>query len=289
MDVRKFVLSYYTNATENFHINEVTHPKGALSLHIHDYFQIYYLKTGKLVHHLESSSATLHPGDVFIIPPSLAHYIEPSSKNLLFYSISFAPDFLVNIENSSKLIKDFIRYLTDLSFENVPPSFSLGSEDMIFTDVLIRQIMSEFSSEKTGKEAVIQSSVGLLLSIFARTYLEQKCESIKIKSDRETIMHCISYLNNHFSEKITLQETAKRTAMSKTTFCKAFYSVIGETFNSYLNRKRIENAASLMKKGESAAVAAALSGYSDFSTFYRNFKKALGVSPAEYLKSSRNS
>ncbi len=284
MDVRKFVLSYYANATENFHINEITRPKGALSLHSHDYFQIYYLKTGKMVHHLEASSATLSPGDVFIIPPSLVHCIETASKNLLFYSISFTPDFLTGIENSNTLVKDFIQYLTELSRENVPPSLSLSSEDLIFTDILIRQIMSEFSSKKTGADAIIQSAIALLLSIFARTYLEEKCESIRMRSDRETVMHCISYLSNHLSEKISLEEIAKRTAMSKTAFCRAFGEVVGETFNTYLNRKRAENAARLMKEGKSAALAATLSGYSDFSTFYRNFKKFFGISPAEYLR-----
>ena len=48
MDIKKFVLSYYSNATEDFHINEITKPGEALSLHNHEYYQIYYLKSGRL-------------------------------------------------------------------------------------------------------------------------------------------------------------------------------------------------------------------------------------------------
>ena len=283
MDIRKFVLSYYGNATESFHINEIRQPKGALQLHIHDYFQIYYLKSGRIVHHLASSSAPLSPGDVFVIPPDLPHYIETASEDLLLYSISFTEDFLSGIRDSNKLVSDFIHYLTELSLENIPPSFSMDTDGVMITDALIGQIMKEFSSGRTGEASIIGAAMGLLLSVFARAYLEEKCESIKIRSDREAMRYCVSYLENHLCERLTLGEMAKRTAMSKTAFCSAFSREVGESFSRYLNRKRIEKAAALIKDGERVTVAAELSGYSDFSTFYRNFKKHFGVSPTEYV------
>ena len=284
MDVRKFVLSYYKDATEVFHINEVTQPRGALSLHNHDYFQIYYLKTGKIIHYLEHSSAELSAGDVFIIPPNLTHRIETSSQDIRFYSISFMPEFIEDISSGNKFIKDFIHYLKQLTKENIPPSLTLEDDDALFADSLVQKIMKEFLSDKSGKDAVIKSAMGLLLSIFARCYFDEKCESIKIRSEREAIIHCIAYIDNHLSDDITLKDMAKKTAMSKTAFCKAFSSVVGETFKKYLNRKRVEHAACMIKSGKSATAAAHLSGYSDFSTFYRNFKEVYGVSPSEYSK-----
>ncbi len=282
MDVRKFVLSYYSNATEDFHINEITKPKGALTLHCHEYFQIYYLKEGKITHHLENSFAELCAGDVFIIPPNLPHYIQSSCADLRFYSISFMPSFISEIESGSKFVKDFVHYLDEFARENIPPSLTLEGDDALFADALVQKMMREFSGERTGKDALIKSSLGLLLSIFARAYFDEKCQSIKIRSEREAIMHCITYLNNHFSEEITLDQIAKKTAMSKTAFCKSFNAVVGETFKKYLNRQRIECAARLIKSGESISLAARRSGYTDFSTFYRNFKRIYGVSPGEY-------
>lgn len=282
MDVRKFVLSYYSNATDNFHVSEITKPKGALEIHSHSYYQIYYIKTGKLVHCLENASAELSAGDIFIIPPDLAHYIKVASEELRFFSISFMPEFIEEIKNGNKFVGDFIHYLGELTRDNMPPSITLGGDDAILADTLVQRIMKEFSSDKTGKEALIKSTLGLLLSISARAYLDDKYASIKICSDKEAIMHCIAYVKNHLSEEITLSEMAQKTAMSKTVFCKSFSDVVGESFKKYLNRQRIENAARLMKSGESATVAARLSGYSDFSTFYRNFKRVFGVSPSEY-------
>ncbi len=284
MDVKKFVLSYYGNASENFHIKEITHPRGALSLHSHGYFQIYYVKSGRVTHHLSYASAELRPGDVFIIPPDLPHYIEASAEGLRFYSVSFMPRLAEEISSGNKLVGDFLHCLCELSADRVPPSLTLREDDIIFADALIEKILQEFSGDKAGKEALIASALGLLLSVFARAYLEDRETDVRLKSDREAILWALAYVDNHIAEPITLSEMAKRTAMSRTVFCSAFQAVTGESFKRYLNRQRILCAARLIKKGESVTAAARLSGYPDFSTFYRNFKRVFGISPAEYKK-----
>ena len=102
MDIKEFVLSYYSNATESFHIKEITEPHEALSLHSHGYYQIYYLKSGRLIHHLENACAELVARDVFIIPPNLPHYVEKASSEVCFYSISFMPEYIAEIVVYSK-------------------------------------------------------------------------------------------------------------------------------------------------------------------------------------------
>lgn len=282
MDIKKFVLSYYSNATEDFHIKEITKPQEALSLHNHDYYQIYYLKNGRLIHHLETGSAELKARDVFIIPPNMPHYIETASKNVCFYSISFMPGYITEIVRSNKFVADFIHCITDLSNEGIEPSLVLRSEDIALADILVLKIMQEFSADMTGKDALIRSSLSLLLSVFARAYFDEQFKNIRFASEREAILHCLGYIKNHLSEQITLHEMAKRTAMSKSSFCETFRKITGETFNSYLNRERVEAAAVLIKSGKLVFEAAMELGYSDHSTFYRNFKKHLGVSPSEY-------
>ena len=282
MDIKKFVLSYYSNATEDFHIKEITKPKEALYLHSHEYYQIYYLKSGKLIHHLEKSSAELKARDVFIIPPNLPHYIETVSSDVRFYSISFMPCYISENLKENKFVADFIHCVNDLSAEGVEPSITLRSEDIVLADALVDKIMQEFSREMMGKDALIKSSLSLLLSVFARAYLGSRLENMRFASQREAILHCLGYLKNHLSEQITLKEMAKRAAMSKSSFCESFRKITGETFGSYLNRERVEAAAGLIKSGKLVFEAATEVGYRDASTFYRNFKKHFGVSPNEY-------
>ena len=283
MDIKTFVLSYYSNATEDFHIKIVDKPREALSLHSHDYYQIYYLKSGRLIHHLENADAELKAGDVFIIPPSLPHYIETVSREVCFYSISFTKRYLTDAVGSNKLARDFIHCITDLSSGGViEPSLTLRLEDAALADVLVQKIMQEFSLDITGKDQLIKSALSLLISVFARAYLIDRCENVKFVSEREAIMHCIGYINNHLSEEVSLGEMAQRTAMSKSSFCENFRRVTGETFRQYLNRKRVEAAAELIRSGKPVFRAAMDLGYDDLSTFYRNFKKRFGTSPSDY-------
>ena len=282
MDIKKFVLSYYTNATKEFHIKEITKPQEALSLHKHAYYQIYYLKSGKLIHHLASGSAQLKARDVFIIPPNLPHYIETVSKDVCFYSISFMPEFLTEIIRSNVFVGDFIHCLTGLSEGGVEAGLTLRPEDIGLADVLVSKIMLEFSSDRMGKDALIKTALSLLLTVFARAYLDERFESIRFASEREAILHCLGYVKNHLAEPMALTEMAQRTAMSKSAFCENFRKITGETFHDYLCRERVEAAAALIKSGKLVFEAAMAVGYKDISTFYRNFKKHFGVSPSEY-------
>ncbi len=284
MDIKKFVLSYYGNATDDFHIARFTSPKEALKPHNHDYFQIYYVVGGMIAHHLESGTASLSAGDIFILPPNQPHYIETVGGDVDFYSMSFMPDYFQSIKDANKLILDFLSYLQSENGEKIEPKVSLLYEDARFLEPLFARIMSEFMGDKAGKQEIIKESVSVVLSLFARVYFENNATALVSGENKRIVMHSIEYIKNHFDEEITLFDIAKRSAMSKTSFCEIFNSIVGMPFKSYLNRYRIERAAELISAGEKISVAANLCGFGEFSTFYRNFKKYMHISPSEFAK-----
>lgn len=288
MNIKKFVLSYYSNATNNFHITRIRSPKEALNLHSHNYFQIYYMISGKLMHHLENSTADLTAGDIFILPPNQPHYIEILTGEVDFYSLSFTADYFQNVKEANKLILDFLLYLQTECPEKIEPKVSLSYEDIIFVKALFQRITEEFSGSKTGKNEMIKELVSVLLSLFARVYFEENAAALIAKENRQLVMHSVEYIKNHFDEEITVSEIIRRSAMSKTNFCTLFHSVTGMPFKEYLNRYRIERAAELIAAGEKVSIAGNYCGYCDFSTFYRNFKKYMGISPSEFAKRNGN-
>jgi AraC-like DNA-binding protein/quercetin dioxygenase-like cupin family protein len=287
MNVRKFVLSYYENAASNFHITRISSPREALHNHSHNYFQIYYVISGRLIHHLENSTAELTAGDIFILPPDQPHYIENPDGEVDFYSLSFLSDYFQNVSEANKLILDFLLYLQRENTARIAPKVTLSYEDTIFSNTLFKRILAEFSGNKTGKNEIIRESVSVLLSLFARVYFEQNAAALVAKENRQLVMHSIEYIKNHFDEEITLSEILRRAAMSKTNFCTIFHSITGMPFKEYLNRCRIERAAELIAAGEKVSVAGIRCGYSDFSTFYRNFKKYMGMSASQFANKNR--
>ena len=284
MNVKKFVLSYYKNAAENFHITRISSPNEARNIHSHNYFQIYYVIGGRLTHHLENRQAELTAGDIFILPPNQPHYIGTPDGAVDFYSMSFLADYFQNVTEGNKLILDFLLYLQREQTEKIAPKISLSYEDTLFASTLFKRIMTEFSGTKPGKNELIREMVSVLLSLFARVYFEKNDAALVAGENRQLVLHSIEYIKNHFDEEITLTEILHRAAMSKTNFCAIFRSITGMSFKEYLNRCRVEHAAELIAAGEKVSSAAVRCGYGDLSTFYRNFKKYTGMSASAFAR-----
>lgn len=284
MDIKRFVLSYYENATEDFHIMRITRPQEALKLHSHDYFQIYYVVSGKIIHHIEQNCAELCSGDVFILPPNLSHYIETASDEVDFYSLSFMPEFVQRNTESNRMVADFLYYLKTVQPDDIQPKFSFTYEDTMFINLMFQRILKEFQDNKTGKNDMLKGNVMVLLTLFARVYFEEQAEALTTQENKLLVIHCIEYIKTHFNEDITLSKMVHHCAMSKTCFCTLFSSLVGTSFKDYLNQYRIKKAADFLARGEKLANVCSYCGYNDFSTFYRNFKKYMGVAPSEFIK-----
>ena len=60
MDIKNFVLTYYKNAADGIHIHRVEKSLEAQKPHRHEYFQIYYIISGRLEHFTENDKSTLY-------------------------------------------------------------------------------------------------------------------------------------------------------------------------------------------------------------------------------------
>ncbi len=274
MDIKNFVLSYYKNSLDTFHIQKVEEATEAKKPHSHEYFQIYYVQKGRVTHFIENNRSELSHGDMFIVPPDCIHYIN-TQKDTVFYSFSFMPDFIKEFNALSTLLlktkKDALR-----------PKISLNSYDVVYVETIIERMYKEFLLRPLGFADNIRLSASLLLTILARYYIEKETSSVVFENNKDFVLHCVEYIKTNFSEQITLEEMTKRSMMTKSSFCRIFLDVTGYTFKDYLNRCRIEKSAQLIKNGHKISAAAVICGYSDFSTFYRNFVKIMGVSPSNY-------
>ena len=91
------------------------------------------------------------------------------------------------------------------------------------------------------------------------------------------------YLDEHYAEKISLDDLSDRFYINKYYLVKRFKSQYGVSVNSYLLDVRITHAKKLLrftdKKVESIGLACGLGALTYFS---RTFKKTEGISPSEY-------
>lgn len=93
----------------------------------------------------------------------------------------------------------------------------------------------------------------------------------------------ISYLNNRYTEDITLDMLARHFFLSKYYLCRAFHKATGLTIHQYITRKRLTLVRELKEKGKNISEAAMEAGFKDYSCFYRAYQKEYGISPREDL------
>lgn len=291
MDVKNFLLSHYSNAADGMHIHKVKKQlTEARKPHTHNYFQIYCMIKGSITHFVGGSSSVLSQGEVFIIPPHARHHVKKNEPNAEFYSFCFLEDALDQLVRSGSLASSFLRDLKNMDLSKIHPKVTLDAEETLYAEVIMERILKEFTQRKMGSGEVIRANAVILLTMIARAYFENKPEGLTIdfQTKKQSILHCIQYINDNYAENITLENMAQLSAMSKTSFCTLFSETAGCTLHQYLNRQRIEHAALMIRKGYSLASVSNLCGYSDFSTFFRNFKKITGLSPAQYRKTVLN-
>ncbi len=284
MDIKNFILSYYSNATEGVHIQKVTNSAVAQKPHTHEYFQVFYVIEGRLTHYVGETSSTLFRGDMTIIPPNKQHHIAPTDDGTAFYSFSFMPSIFEEATQSDTIAIKFLGQLNSISENAIHPKITLPNEDLLYIDTIMESIYKEFNKQSIGSKEIIKASTVILLTIFARTYFESIKGSMPDRFDNlnQYVLHCIKYIEANLHEDLSLSEMAKRSAMSKSSFCNAFLEITGKPFKKYLNIKRIEYAISLIKKGHQLTTIYRLCGYKDYSTFIRNFKKVMGATPSQY-------
>ncbi|WP_372630278.1 response regulator [Cohnella sp.] len=107
-------------------------------------------------------------------------------------------------------------------------------------------------------------------------------ENVKHK---QAIQFILDYIQDHYSEDITLQDLAEKLFISRNHLSNIFRNVTGETFNVYLTRVRMEKAKSMIVDGGCLIYEVADKvGYKNVPYFSTLFKKYTGYNPSDLVK-----
>ena len=98
------------------------------------------------------------------------------------------------------------------------------------------------------------------------------------------IRQILSYINEHFTQPLTVDMLAEQLYLSRYHFMRLFKSQTGSTVHAYIRQKRLLYAARLIRAGTPVIRAAEEAGFSDYSTFHRAFQEAFGTAPGALHK-----
>lgn len=129
----------------------------------------------------------------------------------------------------------------------------------------------------------INEKLGTLLTLLMEQSWHPECMTVSRK--RMELIEIKKHLDEHYAEKITLDDLAKRFFINKFYLSKIFKETYGTTVNNYLISKRITRAKQLLRFTDMTVDEIGVAvGMGDANYFSRMFRKVEGTSPSEYRK-----
>lgn len=109
------------------------------------------------------------------------------------------------------------------------------------------------------------------------------------EAQHHAIRQAIALMEANFATKLTGDEVARATGLSRSHFARLFHRFVGLAPHDYLLRCRLRNAQKLLStdEGRSIADVAAEAGFADQAHLARHFRRAFGKSPQQFRRAHK--
>lgn len=277
-------LSYFTDDESfPFFIQYGRHDED-LYIHTHeDFFELVIVLQGSASHIVDDEKFHIRKGDVFVIGNNTSHGYQ-DTENFRICNIMYRLENLFpgsyDITKSAGFHALFLLEPYVSKEYKFTSRLKLAQDDFDKSCRIINMMLSEFQKKLDGWRTLLQSSFMFLVVMFSRLY--DFYENFN-KTDIINIAIAISYIENHFSEEISIQMLADLSHYSERHFIRIFSETYHTTPINYIISLRIRNACNLLKESRLPICDIALRcGFSNSNYFSRIFKKQLGITPTQF-------
>lgn len=99
-------------------------------------------------------------------------------------------------------------------------------------------------------------------------------------ANKGPLIDCVRFIDKHFAEKLTMARLSAESRLSESALYQLFKKELGISPHKYIAERRLIEANKLISEGCPATTASSLSGFSDYSAFYKAYIKKFGVPPS---------
>lgn len=175
--------------------------------------------------------------------------------------------------------------------QSIPDLIYLAKDSQDYPDWLnstVQMMAAEFESPQLGGETLLTRLADVLVIQALRHWIKQSSPNqgwLRALHDQR-IGPALSLIHSQPAQNWTLESLGQAVGMSRSAFANRFSELLGEPMLPYLTRWRMRLAAMRMLQGEKLTLTFAEQlGYSSEAAFRRAFKKAMGQTISEHLKS----
>lgn len=278
----------YTYIKDNFlFAHNLTQKPFDINTHIHDGYEIFYHLSGDLTYYIEGQAYQVEPQDIIITNRRELHRIVfNSQKPYKRKFIQFKPEYVLSFLQSE--VYNPFHYLErrKLGFYNKINSKEVKASGI---SALLDKIEAAARRSQNEDHFLIKLFFMQMLIEINRIYASDKNIVTEPVKSYDKLTEILNYINTNLEKKLTLDLFENKFFVNKYYLCHVFKQNTGFTVNEYITYKRIMKAQELLNKNIPVLEAADESGFGDYSSFYRAFKKIVGSSPQKYSKSGVDS
>jgi AraC-like DNA-binding protein len=242
--------------------------------HSHDYYVISLVERGLQSFTHKGAKYFTPPGGVILINPGAVHTGEAADENgfqmrCLYPTIPHMQAAVFELTGRHQQLPFFREVRVDHGW----------ARDSILG--LHRALVQETSTLER------ESRFTWTLAQLIHHYADLRFSEQRLRRERKAIQRVRRYIEECFSQGISLDELAAHVSLSPYYLLRAFRAEVGMPPHAYQESVRIRHAQRLIKAGEPLAEVAAEVGFSSQSHLTQRFKQIIGVTPGQYAQQYR--
>ncbi|MGO4697251.1 helix-turn-helix domain-containing protein [Paenibacillus sp. 2TAB26] len=252
--------------------------------HIHDWYELVYIYSGKGTFFIDQTFYDAVPGDIFLIPGNTIHRSfpdsdDPKTSTALFFNASLV---------HSPPLGDPFSYLRCFEQAKRHKAYKLSKasaeEKQQIVDLIDRIHLEEMDKLPGNRLAILLHLQQILL--FLGRILAPSEEGQTVSSSAPSWMTAVlTYIDEHPSNPLGLSQLAKRASVTPAHFSRVFKKLTSMNVTEYVTTKRIIRAKELLMESDAnIAEIAEQCGFESLPHFHRMFKKLTGMTPSHYKR-----
>ncbi|HZK26748.1 MAG TPA: AraC family transcriptional regulator [Thermoclostridium sp.] len=253
-----------------------------LKPHFHNSYQIIYVLDGKIQCCINNKQYTVTRNSIIFINNMESHNIKVIEYPYRRYFTLIKPDFF-----KSAIQNPIFSSVFSNRSEGFRHVLQLDNDDentIKYVSRNLRSLYEEVNNKDEFWEDVVKSHLNLIFTLLYRKHPDFFPLNT-IGQTMHSIIKIQKYIEDHYTESITLDYMSKLFFINKYYISHQFKKVTGFTFKEYLIMQRISKAKDLLLyTNDNITHVCMNSGFNNVNHFIRIFKKYEGTTPYQYRK-----
>lgn len=257
------------------------YPGMSAPCHWHDDIEWIYIISGKMCYYINGKRILLDEKDSLMVNARQMHYgYSYKKQDCHFLCILFHPSLF---GGNKTLLQKYVTPVienSDCEYLHFHSEQTRGREIAEYLEQIRRLKEEAANAYEMQAVAVMFQLWSNLLQCGELVIEDSKSES---NSDLEIQKNMVSFIYQHYAEKISLNEIAASGNVSRSKCCLIFKHYLQQSPVDFLNTFRLKTSCNLLRDTEKSITEIAFScGFNHLSYFSKQFIKNFGCTPREY-------